>query len=901
MYELINTPITAKLMVLRVGCYNFRSVGVFSKKQPYHIVDYTDINNQFVGATGNGQGKSSLQKHLLDYCLTGGNSVENDVLDALINSANKKQGMSTFIEVHCNGEFYKSVRGRGKMKAFDIFKLVNGEWEEIPNLPVSDRDRQSVWYSLLGLDKNTAEVIISNTISLGIERFKGLLSMKADERRKLLEPIFGVTVFSDMNKEAKSRRASTTIEQKQVLLEITALDTKVALAEQSVEYTKKEQHTLEADREAKLEVLADKVNKCTAEYENALQLDTGGSELHIKFEEDSLSLAESKVVLTKKLESDLESLGEFKIDPEDKVLTKLHSDLYVIDQEIELAENDLQEKQDGLGEEIATTVSDIKERLNSCKIDNTEKLTSLEKTFVKDENNLKDLIETESNALTLLIARQAGYVAAELEARNVYESLQKNYEEAVAKELKYKTNIDKLKDARVFVSNKIAIEESNLQGLSHAGQCPSCKQHISEDYISQCKTEINAKLLELREEFDLYNHRVTKGEEAIIGLSLSSLKNSLNSSFADLQQAKLLCENNNVQTKELRVNRLQTELGNLVNGYAQDKLKIESEYERITNSLNSKLNSVEYDVAKTLGKYQANLDQLVANKPSREANLLQQIKDREEALKGEFGGKERNLQKVYEVECKSLDDKLKSLESNLHRDLDGLIKDKGLKVMQTGLALKQATEDETTEIENYTRKVEKLEAKLFSEEANLSKLVYKLEEFNALHNKLEQDIVDYNHLLQLISDDEGKAEVLKNFMPEFNRDINRYLGDMELFLDVTVNEKFDITMSTENRDGQTINSLSVGQKCRINLSIILALRDMSTRLSGVDCNVLILDEVLSGFHEDEVPLVIELLKHKFTDKSLIVIGQNKSSYSEHFDKTVIYSLVNGFTREVDID
>lgn len=901
--DILKAPITAKLMILRVGGYNFRSLGVFSKEQPYHIVDFTKIGNLLVGATGNGSGKSTLYKHLLDYCLTGQNSVEGDILDALINSNNKKKGMSTFIEVFSHGSYYRCVRGRGKLKSFDIYKLVGREWVEIPNLPTKDSERQAHWYSLLGLDKNSAEVVISNTISLGTERFRGLLSMKSDERRKLMEPIFGVTIFSDMNKEVKSKKSKVLDDQKLTLLEINELSTKEALSEQSVTHTKQELSTLETNYKAQQEVLQQKVNKYTVEKENALQLDTDGNDLHRIFEEESEAIAKDKIELESKLEKDLANLGEFKLDEDDLKLINLEANYLQVDYDISVVKKQLKDKEDSLGDEVKTEISTLKVLIADKKVNHNAKLADIEAKYKEESSAVDKQISIKKEAL-VFEEEKLKLLESKLKQSEVsYEEYKNLQTVAKEKETKYKVNLDKMVENLNYLKNKEAVEEHSLSLLNHAGVCESCGQDVTEEYLIEARKGVQERLDVIQSDIDLYSDRICKGEFAILELGLDDLDGKVENtlySVASCKEEVDSCKSLiNTYTSELE--RLTSVQADNTRQYVQAKKDASLQLSNDILILKNKLDNVENEVAKTLGKYQAKLDQLLETADSRKEVLLGQIEDRKVAMGHEHAGKETNLKGVYKADIRVLDNKLQYLKDNLTRELAKLKEDKDKVVVLAEGNLEQVKGDLHKVDLTYKNSFTDLQDKLSKYEKEINEITNKLNTSKSLHDRYEQDIIDYNHILQLISDDEGKAEVLRNYMKDFNKDVNSYLNAMELYLDVTIDETFGITMSTENREGQTLHSLSVGQKARLNLAIMLSLRDVSNRLSGVDCNILILDEVLNPFHEDEVPTVIEMLKSKFTELSLVVISQNKSSVEEYFEQVKTYKLQGGFTTEIVMD
>ncbi|MCP4986100.1 MAG: AAA family ATPase, partial [Colwellia sp.] len=123
-------PITAKLMLLRAGARNFKSIG---KEM---VINLTESSNLLCIANENGAGKSTLRKECIFYAMTGKTSHKGEGVDSLVNSDVFKN-MKVFLEFHFAGQYYRIDRGR-KPKLFSISKLSDqDEWVEIENLPVS--------------------------------------------------------------------------------------------------------------------------------------------------------------------------------------------------------------------------------------------------------------------------------------------------------------------------------------------------------------------------------------------------------------------------------------------------------------------------------------------------------------------------------------------------------------------------------------------------------------------------------------------------------------------------------------------------------------------------------------------------------------------------------------------
>lgn len=109
-----------------------------------------------------------------------------------INSVNKKNMLVkvSFVE---RGDEYQVVRGE-KPKKFEIYK--NGELlDQVANA----RDQQKILEVILGMDYKT----FTQIVLLNKERYVPFMEMSTADRRKVVEDILDISIFSTMNDVCK--------------------------------------------------------------------------------------------------------------------------------------------------------------------------------------------------------------------------------------------------------------------------------------------------------------------------------------------------------------------------------------------------------------------------------------------------------------------------------------------------------------------------------------------------------------------------------------------------------------------------------------------------------------------------------------------------------------------------
>jgi len=160
----------------------------------------------------------------------------------------------------------------------------------------------------------------------------------------------------------------------------------------------------------------------------------------------------------------------------------------------------------------------------------------------------------------------------------------------------------------------------------------------------------------------------------------------------------------------------------------------------------------------------------------------------------------------------------------------------------------------------------------------------------------------YSSLLRKILGEDGiRKFVLSKILPFLNNKVNHYMkimgSDMAIKFDSNLNE----TIITRNREERFYTSFSGGEKKRIDISVLLALMDLSKLQNSVDTNILVLDEVLDTAMDGEgvenfLIYLKEGFKTMYPDKSVYIITHRNSIAEDFYDSMIILEKKNGFTK-----
>lgn len=183
-------------------------------------------------------------------------------------------------------------------------------------------------------------------------------------------------------------------------------------------------------------------------------------------------------------------------------------------------------------------------------------------------------------------------------------------------------------------------------------------------------------------------------------------------------------------------------------------------------------------------------------------------------------------------------------------------------------------------------------------EDEITQLDADLADLQTNQEALNHDLQDHEHLLYFLRDDQTKARIVSLYLPFLNSKVNEYMESVNMFLNIDIDDKFDISMNAPERKGQSIFSLSTGQRARLNIAIMLALRDVANLKASIQCNILVLDEILENLSERGVQEIVMMLRHKFSGNNLFVISQREQEFQEYFQHNIRYGLRSGLTQVI---
>nr|BAR35426.1 recombination endonuclease subunit [uncultured Mediterranean phage uvMED] len=164
-------------------------------------------------------------------------------------------------------------------------------------------------------------------------------------------------------------------------------------------------------------------------------------------------------------------------------------------------------------------------------------------------------------------------------------------------------------------------------------------------------------------------------------------------------------------------------------------------------------------------------------------------------------------------------------------------------------------------------------------------------------SKVSKETLDYKLVGNLLKDGGIKSKIIAKYIPIINQRINKYLGEMDTFVNFTLDEEFSEVIKSRHRDKFSYASFSEGEKQKIDLSLLFTWRHVAKLKNSVATNLLILDEVFdSSLDNQATDELLKILKSLGSDTNFFVISHKGEVLADKFEKQIRFEKVNGFSK-----
>lgn len=164
--------------------------------------------------------------------------------------------------------------------------------------------------------------------------------------------------------------------------------------------------------------------------------------------------------------------------------------------------------------------------------------------------------------------------------------------------------------------------------------------------------------------------------------------------------------------------------------------------------------------------------------------------------------------------------------------------------------------------------------------------------------KIESKIA--NVASDLLKDGGIKSEIIKQYIPVLVKHTNYYLSKMQLPLQFSMDEMFNEQIITRYADEFEYNSLSAGERARVDIALNLAWIKTAKIKGGINTNLLVLDEIADNALDQTGSLAMfDIISNELGNNGMnIFIISHKTNLEENVRSILTLEKINGFTKIV---
>lgn len=179
-------------------------------------------------------------------------------------------------------------------------------------------------------------------------------------------------------------------------------------------------------------------------------------------------------------------------------------------------------------------------------------------------------------------------------------------------------------------------------------------------------------------------------------------------------------------------------------------------------------------------------------------------------------------------------------------------------------------------------------------ERNLKKL---LKELSVVKEQLSSKREVLKVASVLLKDGGIKAKIIKQYIPIMNKLINKYLAQMDFFVNFELDEEFNETIRSRFRDAFSYQSFSEGEKMRIDLALLFTWRAIAKLRNSASTNLLIMDEVFdSSLDNTGTDELLNIINELTKDTNTFIISHKGDQLFDKFTNVIKFEKHKNFSR-----
>jgi DNA repair exonuclease SbcCD ATPase subunit len=158
--------------------------------------------------------------------------------------------------------------------------------------------------------------------------------------------------------------------------------------------------------------------------------------------------------------------------------------------------------------------------------------------------------------------------------------------------------------------------------------------------------------------------------------------------------------------------------------------------------------------------------------------------------------------------------------------------------------------------------------------------------WNKASDKLNEKIEKYEKLVEVLSEKGIRRGIINTVVDPINDHLSKYLIELESMYNVKLSDNFDAIIKERFIDDIHLESLSTGEAKKINVAIALSYMEMVINMNK-KTNILFMDEVFASVDDENVDLILKVLKSFAIRNNMNVIIATPLNFdTTHFDKII---------------
>ena len=155
---------------------------------------------------------------------------------------------------------------------------------------------------------------------------------------------------------------------------------------------------------------------------------------------------------------------------------------------------------------------------------------------------------------------------------------------------------------------------------------------------------------------------------------------------------------------------------------------------------------------------------------------------------------------------------------------------------------------------------------------------------------------NYDVISSLLKDGGIKSMIIRKYLPVMNQLINKYLQELDFYVNFALDEEFNESIKSRHRDDFTYSSFSEGEKMRIDLALMFTWRSIAKLKNSANTNLLILDEVFdSSLDVGGTDEFLRIIRGVQDDTNIFIISHKGDVLLDKFDRVMKFDKVKNFS------